>query len=192
MAEQYRDQLAKSIYGRLFYYLVNSINDYLQGQNDSIGYVLFLYILTIKKTILQRFWLLNVCIPISDVNSCYCKEIVKFLWPLKYCKFHWGVVILYIHNMFGISPWNARKKKGKTGRHISRSILLGGVTKPLVKNKIKTQGGGQGICVVNVVAPWQKTHRAFSGMCLCYALFTQIPRNIIHFSTTHSWHSLFL
>ncbi|XP_016528594.1 unconventional myosin-XVI isoform X1 [Poecilia formosa] len=37
MAEQYRDQLAKSIYGRLFYYLVNSINDYLQGQDDSIG-----------------------------------------------------------------------------------------------------------------------------------------------------------
>ncbi|XP_038145588.1 unconventional myosin-XVI isoform X1 [Cyprinodon tularosa] len=37
MAEQYRDQLAKSIYGRLFYYLVNSINDYLQGQEDIIG-----------------------------------------------------------------------------------------------------------------------------------------------------------
>ncbi|XP_051814534.1 unconventional myosin-XVI isoform X2 [Acanthochromis polyacanthus] len=37
MSEQYRDQLAKSIYGRLFSYLVNSINDYLQGQDDSIG-----------------------------------------------------------------------------------------------------------------------------------------------------------
>ncbi|KAM4561355.1 unconventional myosin-XVI isoform 2-T3 [Fundulus diaphanus] len=37
MAEQYRDQLAKSIYGRLFYYLVNSINDYLQGQDDNVG-----------------------------------------------------------------------------------------------------------------------------------------------------------
>uniref|UniRef100_A0A665U7G5 Myosin XVI n=1 Tax=Echeneis naucrates TaxID=173247 RepID=A0A665U7G5_ECHNA len=37
MSEQYRDQLAKTIYGRLFSYLVNSINDYLQGQDDSIG-----------------------------------------------------------------------------------------------------------------------------------------------------------
>ncbi|MEQ2251176.1 hypothetical protein ILYODFUR_008197, partial [Ilyodon furcidens] len=37
MAEQYRDQLAKSIYGRLFYYLVNSINEYLHGQDDSAG-----------------------------------------------------------------------------------------------------------------------------------------------------------
>ena len=38
MSEQYRDQLAKAIYGRLFSYLVNSSNDYLQGQDDSIGY----------------------------------------------------------------------------------------------------------------------------------------------------------
>ncbi|XP_019116728.2 unconventional myosin-XVI isoform X2 [Larimichthys crocea] len=37
MSEQYRDQLAKAIYGRLFSYLVNSSNDYLQGQDDSIG-----------------------------------------------------------------------------------------------------------------------------------------------------------
>lgn len=49
MAEQYRDQLAKSIYGRLFYYLANSINDYLQGQDDSIGYVLCVFLLTITK-----------------------------------------------------------------------------------------------------------------------------------------------
>ncbi|XP_067372242.1 unconventional myosin-XVI isoform X2 [Channa argus] len=37
MSEQYRDQLAKTIYGRLFSYLVNSINDYLHGQDDSIS-----------------------------------------------------------------------------------------------------------------------------------------------------------
>ncbi|XP_034549269.1 unconventional myosin-XVI isoform X3 [Notolabrus celidotus] len=37
MSEQYRDHLAKAIYGRLFSYLVNSMNDYLQGQDDSIG-----------------------------------------------------------------------------------------------------------------------------------------------------------
>ncbi|KAJ0070323.1 hypothetical protein NL108_007665, partial [Boleophthalmus pectinirostris] len=35
ISEQYRDQLAKAIYGRLFGYLVNCINDYLQGQEDS-------------------------------------------------------------------------------------------------------------------------------------------------------------
>lgn len=38
MSEQYRDQFAKAIYGRLFGYLVNSANDYLQGQDDSLGY----------------------------------------------------------------------------------------------------------------------------------------------------------
>ncbi|CAL8322463.1 unnamed protein product [Merluccius merluccius] len=37
VSEQYRDQLAKSLYSRLFSYLVNSINDYLQGQDDSPG-----------------------------------------------------------------------------------------------------------------------------------------------------------
>uniref|UniRef100_A0A3Q1I8H0 Myosin motor domain-containing protein n=1 Tax=Anabas testudineus TaxID=64144 RepID=A0A3Q1I8H0_ANATE len=37
LSEQYRDQLAKTIYGRLFSYLVNSINDYLQGQDDSVS-----------------------------------------------------------------------------------------------------------------------------------------------------------
>ncbi|XP_077583589.1 unconventional myosin-XVI isoform X1 [Stigmatopora nigra] len=37
MAQQYRDQLAKSIYGRLFSHLVNWINDYLQGQDDRIS-----------------------------------------------------------------------------------------------------------------------------------------------------------
>lgn len=37
MSEQYRDQLAKAIYGRLFSYLVNCINDYLQGQDDGVN-----------------------------------------------------------------------------------------------------------------------------------------------------------
>lgn len=39
MSEQNRDQLAKTIYGRLFSYLVNTANDYLQGQDDVVGYV---------------------------------------------------------------------------------------------------------------------------------------------------------
>lgn len=38
MSEQSRDQLAKAIYGRLFSYLVNTANDYLQGQDDLPGY----------------------------------------------------------------------------------------------------------------------------------------------------------
>ncbi|XP_057707425.1 unconventional myosin-XVI isoform X2 [Corythoichthys intestinalis] len=37
MAQQHRDQLAKSIYARLFSHLVNWINDYLQGQDDRIS-----------------------------------------------------------------------------------------------------------------------------------------------------------
>ncbi|XP_068185946.1 unconventional myosin-XVI [Antennarius striatus] len=37
MSEQHRDQLAKAIYGRLFSYLVNSSNDYLQGPDDTTG-----------------------------------------------------------------------------------------------------------------------------------------------------------
>ncbi|XP_029967147.1 unconventional myosin-XVI isoform X2 [Salarias fasciatus] len=37
VSEQSRDQLAKAIYGRLFSYLVNGINDYLQGPDDSAG-----------------------------------------------------------------------------------------------------------------------------------------------------------
>lgn len=45
MSQQYRDQLAKAIYGRLFFYLVNSINDYLQGPDDTIGYIyMYIYI----------------------------------------------------------------------------------------------------------------------------------------------------
>ncbi|KAJ3592021.1 hypothetical protein NHX12_007151, partial [Muraenolepis orangiensis] len=37
VSEQCRDQLARALYSRLFSYLVNSINRYLQGQDDSPG-----------------------------------------------------------------------------------------------------------------------------------------------------------
>ncbi|KAJ8013191.1 hypothetical protein DPEC_G00050710 [Dallia pectoralis] len=37
MSENYRDQLAKALYGRLFSHLVNHSNYYLQGQEDSTG-----------------------------------------------------------------------------------------------------------------------------------------------------------
>uniref|UniRef100_A0A673XRC8 Myosin XVI n=1 Tax=Salmo trutta TaxID=8032 RepID=A0A673XRC8_SALTR len=37
MSQHYRDQLAKALYGRLFSYLVNNSNYYLQGQDDSMG-----------------------------------------------------------------------------------------------------------------------------------------------------------
>ncbi|XP_066542846.1 unconventional myosin-XVI isoform X1 [Hoplias malabaricus] len=37
MSNHHRDLLAKAIYGRLFSFLVNSINFYLQGQDESLG-----------------------------------------------------------------------------------------------------------------------------------------------------------
>ena len=37
MSQHYRDQLAKALYGRLFSYLVNNSNYYLQGQDDNKG-----------------------------------------------------------------------------------------------------------------------------------------------------------
>ncbi|KAM9447922.1 LOW QUALITY PROTEIN: unconventional myosin-XVI-like [Salvelinus alpinus] len=37
MSENYRDQLAKAVYGRLFSFLVNNSNYYLQGQDHSTG-----------------------------------------------------------------------------------------------------------------------------------------------------------
>lgn len=86
MSEQYRDQLAKAIYGRLFSYLVNSINDYLQGQDDSIGYSALSLCLYLCMCVCMRpHVFLCTFIHIYAYGCFQCKQPRKFLSRLYIC-----------------------------------------------------------------------------------------------------------